>query len=335
MKPSKNFRTKIAVGYALIIVVCILSVGYVYRQVERFTGPDDSRMQVQSRRSLVNQTLYHLYQAEGYGQFLIAGYPSYERRYRDELQVGANTRFARCVGRRRKRLAATHPPGQHLVADRREGAEHAGFAAHDPFVGHGDAAELEHRTTPAAQHQVDTAIRQVVQQDTVSVPRRKRGFFRRLGDLFSPPKEDSSVVISAALVAPAVPRPGRRQGYHCAGAARLAGSRDQQRLEIYERAWNDGTRLKYSNEQINEKIYRLLMDFEDEDTGYLMRRMNERAEAFRRRSSLMLGGMPSGPWCSCCFRRDIWRDIGRSNRYKRELEEANRTTKRCWPHARS
>lgn len=45
MKPSKNVRTKIAVGYALIIVVCILSVGYVYRQVERFTGPDDSRMQ--------------------------------------------------------------------------------------------------------------------------------------------------------------------------------------------------------------------------------------------------------------------------------------------------
>ena len=87
MNPSRNVRTKIALGYALIIVVSILSVGYVYRQVERFTEPDDSRVQVQTRRSLVNQTLYHLYQAEGYGQFLIAGYPSYERRYRDELRV--------------------------------------------------------------------------------------------------------------------------------------------------------------------------------------------------------------------------------------------------------
>lgn len=91
MKPSKNVRTKIAVGYALIIVVCILSVGYVYRQVERFTGPDDSRMQVQSRRSLVNQTLYHLYQAEGYGQFLIAGYPSYERGTGTSCRSCANT----------------------------------------------------------------------------------------------------------------------------------------------------------------------------------------------------------------------------------------------------
>lgn len=51
------------------------------------------------------------------------------------------------------------------------------------------------------------------------------------------------------------------------------------RLGIYDRAWQEGLRLSYSNELVNTKIYRLIMDFEAEDTGFLMRRI-ERTEAF-------------------------------------------------------
>lgn len=41
------------------------------------------------------------------------------------------------------------------------------------------------------------SVRTVVQDTlSVAVPRRKRNFFRRFADLFSPPKEDSSIVIS-------------------------------------------------------------------------------------------------------------------------------------------
>ena len=40
-----------------------------------------------TKRSAVNRTLYHLYQAESYGQLMIAGYASYEARYRRELRT--------------------------------------------------------------------------------------------------------------------------------------------------------------------------------------------------------------------------------------------------------
>ena len=42
MKESKFVKTKIFAGYAILIAVCVLSVGYVYRTVVRFSTPDGS-----------------------------------------------------------------------------------------------------------------------------------------------------------------------------------------------------------------------------------------------------------------------------------------------------
>ena len=87
MKESKFVKTKIVAGYLLLIAVCILSVGYVYRVAVRFSAPDRSYALLHTKRSAVNRTLYHLYQAESYGQLMIAGYASYEARYRRELRT--------------------------------------------------------------------------------------------------------------------------------------------------------------------------------------------------------------------------------------------------------
>ena len=87
VKESKFVKTKIVAGYLLLIAVCILSVGYVYRVAVRFSAPDRSYALLHTKRSAVNRTLYHLYQAESYGQLMIAGYASYEARYRRELRT--------------------------------------------------------------------------------------------------------------------------------------------------------------------------------------------------------------------------------------------------------
>ena len=239
MKPSRNVRTKIALGYALIIVVSILSVGYVYRQVERFTEPDDSRVQVQTRRSLVNQTLYHLYQAEGYGQFLIAGYPSYERRYRDELRV---------VREHLDSLGQWGAGGSDSLQRIRldsissliDVKERSTLGLQRTIRSAGTATLLNkniRQLLPPDSVRADSAARTVVRQDTVTVPRRKRGFFRRLGDVFRPPKEDSSVVISTRVIVDSLPAAAVSDTI--AGVLRNLQDRvTSERLELYERALN-------------------------------------------------------------------------------------------------
>ena len=59
MKESKFVKTKIVAGYLLLIAVCILSVGYVYRVAVRFSAPDRSYALLHTKRSAVNRTLYH------------------------------------------------------------------------------------------------------------------------------------------------------------------------------------------------------------------------------------------------------------------------------------
>ena len=167
-------------------------------------------------------------------------------------------------------------------------------------------------------------FRSIVRQDTTAVPRAKRRFFQRLGDLFSPPEADSSLVISRReTIAPVIPVDAVKDTIVLVLQA-LQDSVTSNRQGIYDHAWQEGLRLSYSNELVNTKIYRLIMDFEAEDTAYLMQRI-ERNEAFRRRSSRILGGVAiEAVVLMLLFVGMLWRDINRSNRYRRELERANR-----------
>ena len=419
MKESKFVKTKIVAGYVILIAVCILSVGYVYREVVRFSAPDGTYAQLHTKRSAVNQVLYHLYQAESCGQLMIAGYQSYEERYRqelrtvrsridslrtltgrgDSLQTMRLDSIVRLLADKERRTTSLFRsirggatanllekniraliesssdslPGTVSPADTLSPADSLPplsdtLSPADSLpplsdslpplpdslqlpplpdsvlhteripVGegvHGDSSTLLLADTLILTRpmQIDTLprLRRIVQTDTVSVPRAKRRFFRRLADLFSPPREETAVVISRSeIVVDTVPAPApemRPDALRDTIAIVLRALQDSvtsERLYIYDEAWREGLRLRYSNDLINAKIYRLIMDFEEEETDYLMRRIDEN-EAIRSRSSRMLGWVAAGAVVlMLLFVAVLWRDINRGNRYRRALERANR-----------
>lgn len=396
MKESRFVKTKIAAGYLILIAVCILSVGYVYRTVVRYSAPDGSYALLQSKRRAVNEVLYHLYQAESYGQLMIAGYQSCEALYRRELRavrgcIDSLRRFDGSIDslqtmrldsivrlladkeRRTMSLRRSIRSGgtasllekniRALIGESAEEAPEPDGTADSLLRGDtlrpGDTlrrAVLRHpapsdslprtdslrRVLPAAARpdpgvarpaalRRDTLPRpRLVQADTVAVPRPKRRFFRRLADLFSPPKGDSSVVISRreilvdTLPAPGGPDPGAIRDTIALVLQALQDSVTSERLGIYDTAWREGLRLRYSNDLVNAKIYRLILDFEEEETQFLMARIDAR-EALRSRSSHLLGGVAAGAVALMLLFVGIsWRDINRSNRYRRALEQANR-----------
>ena len=327
VKESKFVKAKMVAGYVLLIAVCVLAVGYVYRVAVRFSAPDSSYTLLQTKRSAVNRTLYHLYQAESYGQLMIAGYQSYEARYKRELRtVKGCIDSLRSLADDRDSLQTMRLDSiTRLLADK----ERRTMSLRRSIRAGSTASLLDKNIRDLIGPQQGivadtTPFRRVVKQDTTAVPRARRRFFQRLGDLFSPPKEDSSVVISRReLVAPVVPAGSVKDTITLVLRA-LQDSVTSNRLDIYDHAWQEGLRLSYSNELVNTKIYRLIMDFEAEDTEFLMRRI-EQTEAFRRRSSRVLGGVAIGAVVlMLLFVGMLWRDISRSNRYRRELEQANR-----------
>lgn len=331
MKESKFVKTKIAAGYAILIAVCVLSVGYVYRTVVRFSTPDNNYALLHTKRNVVGQTLYHLYQAESYGQLMIAGYQSYEARYKRELRtVRRHIDSLRSLTDGRDSLQTMRLDSiVRLLSDkerrtmnlRRTIRSAATSSLLDKnireMIGPADSTDTVHRGP-------DSAARRTVLQDTVAVPRSKRNFFRRFADLFSPPREDSSIVISRReRVVDSLPASAVKDTI--ATVLRTLQDRvTSDRIGIYDRAWNEGLRLRYSNELVNTKIYRLIMDFEAEDTAFLMRRI-DLTETMRQRTSRLLGGIAiAAVVLMLLFVGILWRDVNRSTRYRRALERANR-----------
>lgn len=413
VKESRFVKTKIAAGYVILIAVCILSVGYVYRTVVRYGAPDGSYALLQSKRRAVNEVLYHLYQAESYGQLMIAGYQSCEALYRRELRavrgcIDSLRRFdgsvdslqtmrldsiVRLLADKEQRTMSLRRSirsgGTASLLDKNiraliegpenpaaEGGLPADSLARADSLRPGDTLrrEVPWRPAPsdsllradarmradslsgadpprtdslpgvlsAAAHPLREAARpaalrgdtlprpRIVHSDTVAVPHPKRRFFRRLADLFSPPKDAADVVISRreilvdTLPAPAGPDPGAIRDTIALVLRALQDSVTSERLDIYDTAWREGLRLRYSNDLVNAKIYRLILDFEEEETQYLMARIDAR-EALRSRSSHLLGGVAAGAVAlMLLFVAISWRDINRSNRYRRALERANR-----------
>lgn len=330
-KESKFVKTKIVAGYLLLVAAALLAVGYVYRETVRVAAPDGSYALLHLKRNMVGETLYHLYRAESCAQLAIAGYSSYDVRYGSEIDS-----VRRCLDSLR-RLSPDADSLQrlrldsieHLIAEKvlrttnlRRSIRSAGSAALLDANVERLLARLDSLSAEASLTQ--PPVRSVVTQDTVATPRRKRRFFRRIADIFSPPKEDSTLVISRREVIDSLPSAESLRDTIGSVLRTLQSTVTSQRLAYNDRAWNEGLRLRASNELVDEKVYRLIRDFEQEETAYLLGRI-ERDEALRKRTTRQLGAIASAAVAlMLLFVAILWRDINRSNRYKRALERANR-----------
>lgn len=328
---SKFVKTKIVAGYLLLVAAALLAVGYVYRETVRVAAPDDSYALLHLKRNMVGETLYHLYRAESCAQLAIAGYSSYDARYGSEIDS-----VRRCLDSLR-RLSPDADSLQrlrldsieHLIAEKvlrttnlRRSIRSAGSAALLDANVERLLARLDSLSAEASLTQ--PPVRSVISQDTVATPRRKRRFFRRIADIFSPPKEDSTLVISRREVIDSLPSAESMRDTIGSVLRTLQSTVTSQRLAYNDRAWNEGLRLRASNELVDEKVYRLIRDFEQEETAYLLGRI-ERNEALRKRTTRQLGTIASAAVAlMLLFVAILWRDINRSNRYKRALERANR-----------
>lgn len=325
MKESKYVKTKIVAGYVLLLAVCLVAIGYVYRIVVRPAADEDYYAALRSKRDVAAQTLYHLYQAEGYAQLMTAGYKSYEARYRGELRTVRN--FLDSLRRlerdslQMQRLDSISM----LVADKERRTLNLLHSLRSGGTAGLLSKNIEQLIKP--HDSIPRVEKPVVEEhfDTVKVKRARRGFFRRIADVFKPPKEDSSVVISKTRTIATDSIPATVVADTIASVLRnLQDKVTGERIEIYDRAWNEGLRLSYSNRLVNSQIYRLLSDFQREDDTFILRRIEEN-DRLKHRSSVTLGWIAGGAVVlMLLFVAILWRDINRSNRYKRQLELANR-----------
>lgn len=164
--------------------------------------------------------------------------------------------------------------------------------------------------------------RVIAHRDTVVTPVRKKGFFRRLGEVFAPPREDTAIRVNTSLeyatdtlLAPYNPADSLHEELRAVA---------RQKRAVHTAVQRRKRDLQRRSDLLAVRIDSLLKEHEAETL------LRARAEAtyrqeVRHRSVRTIGGIAAGALLlSVLFLVVIGRDITRSNRYRRELEEARR-----------
>ena len=171
-------------------------------------------------------------------------------------------------------------------------------------------------TQQRVQHRV------ISHRDTVVTSPKKKGFFRRLGEVFAPPKKDTAIQVKTSLE---FATDTVLEAYNPADSLheklRAIAKQKKEGNTVVQRRKRNLQRLDH---MLTARIDTLLKDYEEETLARALAE-TEKQQAVRQRSAGIIGGIAIGAvLLSAFFLIIIGRDITRSNRYRRELEEARR-----------
>lgn len=325
MKESKHVRAKIFAGYLLLLAAGLFALREVWSGMTTLSQADPYAELLHQRRNTVNLTLYRLYRAERAGQFMLFGGGEYEREFREGMKsVKSSVDSLRVLASDSVQAARLDSISVWIAAKERTMMRlRRSFAA-----GSAEKLLVENieRLLPADSVRADSAVKasesREVTLDTVLTERPKRRKKRRFADLFSPPKEEKSVVVSTRI---RVDTATLRLADTLSGVLhRLEENLSNDSRSVYEKAWRESARLARENRRIDGQIYRLLSQWESDEAVHLAGRA-ENLTVLRHRASRRMGVLAlTATVLVLIFTAVLWRDIDRSNRYKRQLERADR-----------
>lgn len=172
-------------------------------------------------------------------------------------------------------------------------------------------------TQQRVQHRV------ITKRDSLITTPKKKGFFKRLAEVFAPSKEDSAVLVNTSLevatdtiLEPTATKDSLQQ--------KIRMATEEKRLQRKKTIRRTSTKYQRMNTQLTERMDSLIKRYEVEMT---MRAQQdaELQQEVRMRSARTIAGIAIGAvLLSAFFLILIIRDISRSNRYRQQLEEANK-----------
>lgn len=327
---SGHITRKVILGYILLIAIAVSSVVYIYSMVEKVAVEIEPDHQARRKVYLVTNTLSLLYESEALGQ--LVGMPRNEFRHfnrtlnkahynmdslralvTDSMQLLKIDMIDILLERKRWNTRRLLETWQEVNTERlyTENIEKV-IAVQDTI-----------KDTIINEVQVQERVE--VKQDTVVIPRRKkRGFFKRLADAFSPKDEDTSFVVNTTRE---IVKDTLVHVYNPTDTIAsvlksirdtVAGQRQQLMDVLLERASN----LRYSNSVITREINQMLRDIEEEEMEASLERVYRKQGLLAETSHLIAGISVVSVVVAILFLFFISRDISRSKYYRMQLEKA-------------
>ena len=326
MKERNRFITgKVVVGYLLLIAIAVYAVSYIYNIVEQVAVEDFSDNQNRTKIYLVTNTLSLLYESEALGQLIV-------------MQQGEITHFNRTLNKARHNLDSlrtyiTDSVQLHKIDTIELLLERKRWNARrllDTWK-EANTDSLYIVNFERIMAIPDTVINELqvqerieVKQDTVVVPRRKRGFFRRLAEAFAPAKEDTSIVVNSTfqVIKDTLVNAYNPTDTIVSVLRSIQDSVTWQRKRLMELLIERAANLRYSNSIITQEINQILRDIEEEEVNASLARLYKKQTLVHAASRKIGLIAVSSTLVALLFLALISHDISRSMFYRKQLEKA-------------
>ncbi|WP_071144808.1 ATP-binding response regulator [Bacteroides ihuae] len=161
----------------------------------------------------------------------------------------------------------------------------------------------------------------ITKRDSVITPAKKRGFFKRIAEVFAPSK-DTALLLNTSLE---FSTDTVLQEYNPADFLHHKIRKIALQKEKTHKANKLNTKLLHqADNHLTMRIDSLIRSYDAEATVRVMKKA-QLEQKVSQRSMKTIGAIAVGAvLLSAVFLILIWRDIARSNRYRKELEKANR-----------
>lgn len=326
--PNRSTKLKVAFGYILLTALLFISIGYIYQEMKSLSGTGDDEAILSQRRHVTNQIISQLYQAEVIGQSLSTGQiEQYYRYQRAMKQATTALDSLRTLLTDSIQLARLDTVGM-LFMDKERNMRNLLKAIQD---GGTDILYKQHIDELIAQQDSLLSLphvrKKVITHTNSYIIRKKpKSFFKRLGEVFSPGKADSTQVNNVIQeeytdTLTEAYSPADTVVTMLKNIQSRVTDTQQERMEMVNRRTQS---LRLSGLKLSQKVNQLLSTIEEEEQA-LAQNKHIQEEYIRQSSIRTVAGIAIvAVVLAIFFLVLIWRDITRSNHYRRELEKAKR-----------
>ena len=317
---------KIAFGYILLIALLFGAIGYIYRQMNLLTAPSGTEEAISSRRRTAHQIITKLYDAEIIGQTLHTGklneYPKYKRTMKEAgiLIDSLQQQLADTLHQSRLDTVRT------LLKQKKWNMLRV-----LEIIEENPTDELYRQQLDSLILQQDSLLsnthvrrRVVTHHNSYTVHHKPKKFFRRLADLFAPGKPDSTQVDNIIqeeytdTIDEAYNPVDTIASMLTSIQHKIYQNRKEQQRTLDIRI----NQLRIAGSMLSQRVNQLLESIEADEQAAMEQRIRHEQEIREQAAQTMAIIATLAVLLVLIFFTIIWRDLTRSNHYRKELEKS-------------
>lgn len=318
--------TKIAFGYILLICLLFGAIGYIHQQMTLLTTPTGLEETISNRRKTTHQIVTQLYEAEIIGQTLRIGrlneYPKYKRAMKeasaliDSLQQLLTDTLQQMRLDTVRSLLRNKEQNMVLVLEAMKQSP-----TDELYRQQLDSLIMQQDSILSSTH---VRRRAITHRNSYTIHHKPKKFFRRLADVFSPGKPDSTQVdnIIQEEYTDTIDEAYNPVDTIATMLTSIQHKVFQTRQESMRTLDARINQLRIAGGRVSQRVNQLLDNIEDDEQKAMEVRIAHEQDIRQQAAWTMATIAILAVLLVLIFFTIIWRDITRSNHYRKELEKA-------------